>query len=143
MDLGKRRLRVDLEIGVNYRLLWLTVTLFMSILGLFGCSKKADLDDSVRTQLRKAGSDLSKPHKIEFFIYFPTQAVAEQAAARIRDEGFQVEVEKAAKGDAWLCFATKRMVPDLAALQKIRHDFEALTVSLKGDYDGWGTEVEK
>jgi len=35
------------------------------------------------------------------------------------------------------------MVPDLAALQKIRYDFEALTVSLKGEYDGWGTEVEK
>ncbi len=143
MDLGKRRAGVDLEISVTYRPLLVTVTLIMSILGLFGCSKKVDLDESVRIQLRKAGSDLPKPHKIEFFIYFPTQALAEQAASRIRYEGFQVEVEKAAKGDAWLCFTTRTMVPELAALQKIRRDFDAIAGSLKGDYDGWGTEVEK
>jgi hypothetical protein len=121
----------------------LIVILLMGIFSLFGCSKTADLDESVCIQLRKAGSDLSKPHQIEFFIYFPTQAAAEQAASRIRDGGFQVEVQKAAKGDAWLCFTTKTMVPDLAALQKIGRDFGALAVSLKGDYDGWGTEVGK
>src|SRR5258708_25216662 len=128
---------------MTYRLVLLSVILLMGIFSLFGCSKKADLDESVRVQLRKAGSDLSKPHKIEFFIYFPTQGVAEQAASRIRDGGFQVEVQKAAKGDAWLCFTTKTMVLDLAALQKIRRDFDALAVSLNGDYDGWGAQVQK
>ncbi len=45
MDLGKRRAGVDLEISVTYRPLLVTVTLIMSILGLFGCSKKVDLDE--------------------------------------------------------------------------------------------------
>ena len=115
----------------------------MGILSLFGCSKKPDLDESALIQLRKAGSDRSKPHKIEFFLYFPTRAIAEQAASRIRDAAFQGDVQSAAKGDAWLCFATKTMVPELAALQKIRRDFDVLAVSLKGAYDGWGTTVQK
>lgn len=56
---------------------------------------------------------------------------------------FQVKVEKAAKGDDWLCYVTKTMVPDLVALQKIRQDFTSLANSLNGEYDGWGTPVVK
>jgi len=115
----------------------------MSILDLFRSRRKPDLDQSVLVQLRKAGSDLSKPHNIEFFLYFPTQAVAEKAALSIRTTGFEVEVKKAAQGDSWLCFATKTMVPELPNLQRIRHNFATLAVSMNGDYDGWGTQVVK
>jgi hypothetical protein len=52
----------------------------MSILDLFRSKEKPDLDQAVLVQLRKAGSDLSKPHNIEFFLYFPTRSVAEMAA---------------------------------------------------------------
>lgn len=110
---------------------------------LFGCSKKPDLDESVLSQLQKAGSDLSKPHKIEFFLYFPTQAAAEQVAPQVRQLGFEVEVRQAAKGTEWLCFATRTMVPNLADLQQIRRDFGSLTAATGGDYDGWGTPVVK
>ena|SRR6266850_2239293 len=115
----------------------------MGLFSFFNCSKKSDLDELVLNQLKKTGSDLSKPHKIEFFLYFPTRPVAEQAASQIRAAGFDVEVRPAAKGNEWLCLSTKTMVPDLAALQKIRRDFDSLTVSLSGQYDGWGTGIEK
>jgi hypothetical protein len=113
----------------------------MGILSLFRRNKMQDPDASVLLQLRKAGSNLSKPHMVEFFLYFPTQASAEQAARQIRDSGFQVQVRPAAKGDDWLCFATKEMLPDLPALQKIRVQFETLSKSLGGEYDGWGTPL--
>jgi regulator of RNase E activity RraB len=115
----------------------------MGILNFFGCLKKPDPDEAVLVQLRKAGSDLSKQHKIEFFLYFPSQSAAEQAASRIQDAGFQVESQRAAEGDDWLCFVTKTMIPELSALQRISSDFNSLAASLKGEYDGWGTEVEK
>jgi regulator of RNase E activity RraB len=115
----------------------------MSLLDLFRPKVKPDLDQSVLVQLKKAGSDLTKPHRIEFFLYFPTQAVADQAALTIRNAGFEVAVRKAAQGDHWLCFATKIMVPELADLQKIRRDFVSLAVSMGGEYDGWGTPVVK
>jgi len=115
----------------------------MSILDLFRSKEKPDLDQAVLVQLRKAGSDLSKPHNIEFFLYFPTPSVAEMAAPTTRDAGFEVEVKRAAQGDTWLCFATKTMVPELPDLQKIRHNFASLAVSMNGEYDGWGTQVVK
>jgi hypothetical protein len=128
---------------MTIRVTLLVTALIMGLFSLFGCSKTSDLDELVRIQLKKAGSDLSKPHKIEFFLYFPTKPAAEQAAPQIRAAGYAVEVKPAAKGSDWLCFATKTMVPELPALQKIRRDFNSLAVSLNGQYDGWGTEVEK
>jgi regulator of RNase E activity RraB len=115
----------------------------MGFFSVFASSENADPDESVLIQLKKAESDLSRPHKIEFFLYFPSQSVAEQAALRIREAGFQVEVRRAAKGNDWLCFATKTMVPELSALQEIRGEFSSLAASLKGEYDGWGTPIEK
>jgi hypothetical protein len=113
----------------------------MGIFDLFGRGKKQDPDASVLLQLRKAGSNLSKPHEVEFFLYFPTQSIAEQAAAQIRDAGFKIEVRPGAKSDDWLCFTTKTIVPDLLTFQKIRTEFESLSKSLGGEYDGWGTPL--
>src|SRR5215469_6183699 len=112
----------------------------MSILDLFRAKGKPDLDQLVLGQLRKAGSDLTKAHKIEFFVYFPTQSVAEQASYFIRNAGFEVDVARAAQGGTWLCFATKTMIPELQILQKIRQDFVTLATSMNGEYDGWGTQ---
>jgi hypothetical protein len=115
----------------------------MSLLNLFRRARKPDLDDSVLVRLRRAGSNLSLPHAIEFFLYFPTQAIAEQAATQVRDAGFEAEVGSSAKGNDWLCLATRKMVPELAAMQRIRQNFNSLASSMGGEYDGWGTEVEK
>jgi len=102
----------------------------VSIFDLFRSKETPDLDRSVILQLRKAGSDLSKPHNLEFFVYFPTQSLAEQAALTMRNAEFQVDVSTVAQGDNWLCLATKTMVPVLPDLQKIRQDFVALSMSM-------------
>jgi regulator of RNase E activity RraB len=115
----------------------------MGILDLFRSRQKADLDQLVLVQLRKSGSNLSKPHNIQFFLYFPTRSVAEDASLKVRGAGFEVEVTKAAQGDSWLCFARKTMIPVLTDLQRIRQNFVALADSMNGEYDGWGTEIVK
>jgi hypothetical protein len=94
-------------------------------------------------QLRKAGSDLSKPHTIDFYLYFPGQSAAEQAAARMRQTGYTVEVKRAAKGDDWLCLGTKQLIPELSTIQAITRGLNALAASLHGNYDGWEAKVEK
>ncbi len=113
----------------------------MGLFDAFRRPKQADPDREVLVQLKKAGSNLSKPHDVEFFLYFPSKAVAEQAASKVRAAGFVVEVRPAAKGDDWLCFATRQMVPDFGALEQIRKDFTVLAASLGGEYDGWGTPI--
>jgi hypothetical protein len=128
---------------MKYRVTCITALFIMGLLSLCGCSHKSDLDKSVLIQLKHAGSDLSKPHHIEFFLYFPTQAAAEQAAPKIKAAGFDVKVEPAATGSDWLSFTTRTMVTELPALRTIRIDFDNLAASLGDRYDGWGTGVEK
>ena len=109
--------------------------------GLFGCTKRLDPDEAVIVQLRKAGSDLSRPHAIDFYLYFPNKSAAEEAAARMRDTGYQTEVKRAAKGDNWLCLGKKKVIPKLPTIQGITRDLDALAKSYGGDYDGWEAEV--
>lgn len=120
-----------------------SLILLTGISRFFGLAKANDPDQLVLQQLKKAGSNLSKAHKIEFFLYFKTQASAEVIAPIIKNAGFEVEVKQAAQGTGWLCLATKTMIPELAALQKIRRDFSAIASAKEGEYDGWGTEVVK
>lgn len=119
------------------------IVLLMTISSFFGFSQKSDPDQQILEQLKKAGSNLAKPHAIEFFLYFPTQAAAKEAASTIEKSGFSVTIKQSAQGSDWLCSATKTMVPELAALQKIRKDFNALASSKRGEYDGWGTGIVK
>ena len=110
---------------------------------LFGCAKKPDLDEAVIIQLQKAGSDLTKPHAIDFYLYFPSESAAEQAASQMRQTGFQVEVWRPAKSEGWLCLGAKKVVPELSTIQGITRNLNALAKSLNGNYDGWEAQVEK
>ena len=105
--------------------------------------KAPDLDQQVLDQLKNAGSDVSKPHEIDFFLYFPTEAAANSAAEEMKKEVGAVKVDRAAKSAEWLCFATKRMVPAHTELARLRQRFDDIASKLKGKYDGWGTEVVK
>jgi regulator of RNase E activity RraB len=119
------------------------IVVVYAIKGYRAAGKPKGGDALVLAQLKKAGSDLSKPHSIEFFVYLPTQEAAQKAAEQIRSKGFDVKVDRAAQGPNWLCFATKSMVPELAAIEAIRSDFDGIARLLGGEYDGWGTPVVK
>ncbi len=100
-----------------------------------------DPDAQVLAQLKKAGSDLSKLHPIEFFLYASTKEAADRLAAKVKALHFETKVEPAAQGSRWLVLATKLMVPKHADLVLIREQFAALALAEKGEYDGWGTPV--
>ena len=114
--------------------------------GLFlACRKKqpTDLDQQVLDQLKTAGSDLSSLHDIEFFLYFPTEAAANEAAIGVKAEGCDVNVKLGADEKNWLCYATKRMVPNHNELANLRRRFNEIAQKGGGEYDGWGTDVLK
>ncbi len=98
-------------------------------------------DGEVLAQLKKAGSNLSKPHPVEFFLYFPTSEAAERVGATLRADGFEIVVKPGAKGPDWLVQATRSMLPVEAELIALRQRFEALARREGGVYDGWGTPV--
>ncbi|HTE39828.1 MAG TPA: ribonuclease E inhibitor RraB [Steroidobacteraceae bacterium] len=102
-----------------------------------------DPDAQVLAQLRKAGSDLSKPHPIEFFLYVPTKEAAGRLESQVRALHFETKVRPAAQGSQWVVLATKSMVPKQADLVLVRQKFTALAAAEKGEYDGWGTPMVK
>jgi regulator of RNase E activity RraB len=102
----------------------------------------ADGDAETLEQLARAGSDLSRPHKIEFFLFLPTQEAAEAVAGELQQEGFSVAVSPGEASTDWLCLATREMLPELAALRSWRGRLAAMAESRQGAYDGWGTEVQ-
>ena|SRR5688572_8268574 len=102
-----------------------------------------DLDGSVLNQLVQAGSDLSKTHQPEFFLYLPDKSAAEHVAGTLKADRFQAEVQRAASGDNWLCLATKKMVLTHEGMTTLRKRFTALAAEHHGEYDGWGTPVIK
>jgi len=113
------------------------ILLFFGIDQIFAESISQDPDASVIYQLEKAGSDLSKRHPIEFFIYFKNISTAKSASKELQKDGFETTVEKSASSDEWLLQAKKRMYPTLVELKKIRKKLDNL-----GDYDGWITPIE-
>jgi hypothetical protein len=100
-------------------------------------------DAQVIDQLRKAGSELSKPHPIEFFLYVPTREAAERLASKLITIKFETKITASPQAAQWLVSATKSMVPDEAELMAIRKVFTALAAVENGEYDGWGTPVVK
>jgi len=57
----------------------LVVPLIGGIFSRWQKKEEPDLDQQILDQLKKAGSDLAKPHDIEFFLYFPTEPAGTRA----------------------------------------------------------------
>jgi hypothetical protein len=90
----------------------------------------------VLKQLIAAGSDLSKPHDIEFFLYFPDEERASKAYHELAAEGYSGNVDRAATGPGWLCFVTKRIVPSHATMVAIRSRMDGLAKVGSGNMMG-------
>jgi Regulator of ribonuclease activity B len=128
--------------------IYITSLIFIVIVGVLiysriGASAELSPDGQVIQQLKKAGSNISKPHDIEFFFYFPTLKAAEKIAAILKSEGFNAKAEPAAKGNDFIVLATKTLVPSDVELTALRQKFDAMSVVENGDYDGWGSPVVK
>ena len=97
-------------------------------------------DEQTLQQLREAGSDLSKPHEINHWLYFPNQQAADGAAPTLKTKGFKVVSIEQQKAE-WRLKAVKTMVPapkDVAAATLL---LESTATTYGGEYDGWETQV--
>ncbi|HEY6251120.1 MAG TPA: ribonuclease E inhibitor RraB, partial [Candidatus Angelobacter sp.] len=98
----------------------------------------AGSDQAALLKARKAGVDLSQPHKILFTLKLPEHATQE-AISRLQQAGFNAQAW-ITQGSDRILFATKTMVPEPAALQAIRRDFNSLLSSLLAEFErGWGS----
>jgi hypothetical protein len=128
----------------------LVLALVLSVIAAFaiGCRRtqphhKAPTDDDVIEQLRLAGSDLTKPHPTDFYLYVPSEEAANRIARALTTKNFNTKVRPAATGSNWLVLASKELMLSPGALAEIRTELTALALSEFGEYDGWEAEVVK
>lgn len=107
---------------------------------LFGRKKSPSADEWALKQFAQLGDDLSKPHKLEFQLRFPTKPAAEQAAPGIRAAGYDTAIIQ--DGDGWSFVATKMMVPDAEGLLTVHNELDAAAAAAGGHYEGWGMAAE-
>ena len=100
-------------------------------------------DTEVLKQLRTAGSDLAKPHRVEFYLYAPSEAAAEAAAAAIRPTGYTVSVSAGEEEANWLCVASRTMLPTIEEITVARSLFKGLALKYQGAYGGWNTAIKR
>ena len=98
-------------------------------------------DDLVIEELRASGSDLSKPHAIDFYIYVPSEAAARRVSLALVPDGFSVRTSPAALGAGWLALASKTLLPTTSAMAAVRKRLESVATSEGGEYDGWEAPV--
>lgn len=110
-----------------------------------------DKDLAVLHRLKEAGSDLSKPHKVDFFLYFSSEEQARSAAGEIEREGYAVSVNRAPmplwkrlfSKTEWGCYAHKSIIPDEETIVETSKWLDGIAQCFCGEYDGWGTAVVK
>lgn len=103
-----------------------------------------EVDRQVLETLRKGGSDLSKPHPIDHYLYFSTQHSAESVGRELAAIGFRVSVRPSAtpeKGYEWLVLASQVIVPAPSAIASVVARLGELATSFGGLYDGWEAKV--
>src|SRR5258708_4299345 len=97
--------------------------------------------EEVLNQLRETGSDIKKPHKFDFYLYFPSKDAAGRAADKVRESEFTAEVLPAVSGGRWICLANVTIVPEVAPLDEIGCFLEQVAAALEGEFDGWESDV--
>jgi regulator of ribonuclease activity B len=103
---------------------------------------EAAQDQEVLDQLRSAGSNVAKPHQIEFYMYLPSQVDAEGAEAELRALGYGVTVRVAPDNIHWLCIASRKMLPTIEGLTDARGVLKGMAMRYRGAYAGWEAAIE-
>ena len=98
-------------------------------------------DQAVLDSLQDAGSDLTKIHLFDFYLYHNNKAGAQYMCSELFQNGFQVSVQEGAIEGEWLCLARLNLIPSKEKLSELQKLFEDLIVMYGGEYDGWETIV--
>ncbi len=127
--------------------MWKTVFFVILVLGFVIFFAACDLlnlsktDQATLDSLRDAGSDFSKVHPFDFYLYHENKAGAQRICAELEQSGFQVSVSEGAIQGEWLCLARLSFLPSVEKLSELSRVFEELINVHGGEYDGWETIV--
>jgi hypothetical protein len=76
------------------------------------------------------------PPGVRYYLYIPKRKKAEALAARLRGEGFEVEVREGADETKWLVLVTDPSLEE-DAIDRLEEQFTAYAKASGGEYDGY------
>jgi hypothetical protein len=98
-----------------------------------------DADGDALRRLRNNGSDMSQPHKIDFYLTFKDRTAAAAVEERIILLGIDVTVNQRATDGRWACDCQKSIVPTHEDIVRFDRRLKNLCEEFGGTYEGWGT----
>jgi len=108
------------------------------------------MDQDVIAQLKRNGSDVTKPTDVLHYLYIPSRRDAGEASRRSAAAGYRAAVReplgKLPNGTIekrYSVEAHKTIVPSIENIRRARAFFEALARRYGGEYDGWEAAVTK
>ncbi len=113
----------------------------MSLEETNGYKNGSQFAEEVVGALENAGIDVMQPIALSFFLYLPNKDIAETVATLLRDESYDVDVDKSADDNSaqWLCWCNKTLTPNKETLKETGTLFLNLEKEHNGDFDGWET----
>lgn len=92
--------------------------------------------------LKEQGERFEKARNIDFYAYFKTLEQAEEFQKAIQDQFVYVEVSQSEKKDYQVFFILKE-IPTLDKMNEVSSEVLRLCRKYEGEFDGWGTTIEK
>jgi hypothetical protein len=89
---------------------------------------------------RELGEDFTSPRPVEHFAYFRSRRFAAAAADDLRSRGFTVAIHR--RGLRLILVATRVETLTDASVATFLTEVIGVVEARKGDYDGWGANVE-
>lgn len=96
-------------------------------------------------QLRRFGSDLSCKHEISFWLYFPSNKLANRAAQYAKESGLEPYIYGPPANSQltkWLCLIYCKHIPDESLLDEVTKFCINLASEFNGEFDGWESRLE-
>ena len=81
------------------------------------------------------GIDTMQEVTLAYYLYFPTEADAKEAATMLETSGLTCEVDQS--DEEWLCYVKERTLPHLEPLCKTGEALLASVSAFNGELDGW------
>jgi hypothetical protein len=95
--------------------------------------------EDVRNHLSEQGSDLTLPHSLDLYLYYPSEVEAQEVAAVFLDSPLESDVIES--DQHWLCLVQCRLVPTQEGLEAIAEVMRRVHEQFGGDFDGWHAEI--
>lgn len=97
-----------------------------------------DADGDALRKIQASGSDMSKPHVLDFYLCFNDETTAKKVAQMIPSPAEIHEVSQEDDG-RWTCFCKATLIPTYDAVVKLDRLLDKFCQDFGGEYEGWGS----